>query len=458
MQIRTRLTMQFATIVATILIATVAVIYYTAVQYRKFEFFAQLRAKAQTAADLFIRVDEVDSTLLRLIDNNRTDVLSYEDITVFDAHDKVVYTNNDSIDFHTSPSALATIRKEGELRTIVGEFEVLGIRYAAPDGDYVVTAGAVDIFGYKKLQSRRRILLVVFLGGLVVVCLTGWFYAGRALKPINEIVEKMKLISASNLDARLDEGNRVDEIGRLAQTFNQMLTRLQNAFDLQKTFVANISHELQNPLTAITSQLEVALLRERELAEYQRTLQSVLEDIQNLNRASSSLLDLASLNADKVEFALLPTRIDELLWTCRERLLANHPDFDIEMEMNLPDDEQSLLANANDHLVGIAFTNLMENGCKFSQNHKVKVTLRSYQNAITVVCEDQGIGIAAEDIAKIFQPFYRGKNTGTAIGHGIGLSLVHRIFVLHHATIAVDSKVGKGTKFTVSIPIFAATA
>jgi signal transduction histidine kinase len=456
MQIRTRLTVQFALIVATILLLIVCILYYSTAQYRRFEFFTQLRGKATTTADLFLRVPEVDSTLLRLIDKNKSDVLPSENISIYDQNNHIVYSNNDLIDFKTSHEELNRIRVEGETQMEFGKFEIIGLHCASAKGDFVVTAGAIDNFGRNKLQKRQLLLLTVFLGGLIVVGVAGWIFAGRALKPINEIVGRMKQISASNLDARLDEGNRTDEIARLAQTFNKMLTRLENAFNLQKTFVANISHELKNPLTAITSQLEVALLRERETIDYQRTLESVLEDIQKLNRAASSLLDLASLNTDQVQLTKTSLRIDELLWTCRENLMDNHPDFHIEMDMDLPEDAQLLMVNGNEHLLGIAFTNLLENGCKFSNESGVKVTLKSANDQIRIDFQNHGIGIMPEDLENIFQPFYRGKNMVSGTGHGIGLSLVRRIFDLHGATVNVSSNSADGTRFTITIPVYSA--
>ncbi|MBK9453956.1 MAG: HAMP domain-containing histidine kinase [Bacteroidetes bacterium] len=457
MQIRTRLTVQFAMIVATILLVTVSILYYSTAQYRRFEFFTQLRGKATTTSDLFLRVPEVDSTLLRLIDRNKRDVLPSESINIYNSANEIVYTTNDARAFQTTPAELDKIRKLGEVQSEYGDFEVIGLHCPSPGGDYVVTAGAIDNFGKNKLRKRQLLLLTVFLGGLIVVGIAGWVFAGRALKPINDIVARMKQISASNLDARLDEGNRTDEIARLAQTFNKMLTRLENAFNLQKTFVANISHELKNPLTAITSQLEVSLLRERDNADYQRTLESVLEDIQKLNRAASSLLDLASLNTDQVQLTRSPLRIDELLWICREQLLGNHPEFHVEMDMDLPEDAQRLMVNGNDHLLGIAFTNLMENGCKFSDSGAVKLTLKTAPYQISLVFQNHGIGILAEDLDNIFQPFYRGKNTISGTGHGIGLSLVRRIFDLHGAELQVSSDKENGTQFQIKMPTIASS-
>jgi signal transduction histidine kinase len=451
MQIRARLTIQFALIVATILFVLVSIIYYSSAHFRQKEFYQRLESRAVTTANLFI-VDRMDSTLMRQIESRKRDLLPSQKITVYGRSNTVAYTSNDTVNFPTTPEQLEEIRRAGELKITYQDFELIGLHYPTPKDDFVVVAGAIDYYGKIELRNLQKILLFVYLGGLLAVGLIGWFFAGRALKPINDIVERMKLISATNLQTRLDEGNRKDEIARLSQTFNEMLTRLENAFNLQKTFVANISHELKNPLTSITSQLEVALLRERNISDYQRTLESVLDDIKKLNRASASLLNLASLNADHYQLILAPTRIDELLWASREVLLANHPEFRIEIEMDLPEDEGRLIIAANDHLLGIAFANLIENGCKFSKDNRVKVAMKLLPGQVQISFQDHGIGISENELTKIFQPFYRGQNADKAFGHGIGLSLVRRIVELHRATIAVKSTVGQGTVFTVCIP------
>ncbi|HEX2901616.1 MAG TPA: ATP-binding protein, partial [Bacteroidia bacterium] len=128
--------------------------------------------------------------------------------------------------------------------------------------------------------------------------------------------------------------------------------------------------------------------------------------------------------------------------------------YQIDMDMDLPEEAQLLMVNGNEHLLGIAFANLLENGCKFSGNQTVRVTLKTDRTNVLLVFQDSGIGIPPEDLENIFQPFYRGKNAASnASGHGIGLSLVRRILDLHGATMQVHSTVNEGTRFVVGLPM-----
>jgi len=452
MQIRTRLTLYFTGIVALIVLFAFLAIYYFSAQYRESQFYDRLRDKANTTAELLIKVDAVSAELLKIIDKNKKDLLYKENVSVYNYLDHELYTSNDSVNFTVSPGLLDRIRLEGELHWQEGEFEVIGIRYIDKFNRFVVTAGAIDSYGLKKLQNLKNILLVSFVLILGVVALSGWIFAGRSLKPISRIVNKVNTISATSLGTRLDEGNRKDEIARLSATFNEMLNRIESTFKLQKAFVANASHELKNPLTIITSQVEVILLRERTPDEYRQTLASVLEDVRRLNQVSLRLLDLARLNSDEIKIDFKPVRVDELIWQCKEELSRKHPDYKITFTPELPEEERQLIVSANDYLLRTAFMNLMDNGCKFSPAKEIHVTLRTIGSRVIIQFKDQGIGIGQNDLPYIFEPFYRGLNAVTLSGHGIGLSLVEKIIKLHKAQITVTSRIDNGTSFTVTVP------
>lgn len=452
MQIRSRLTLQFVGIVAVIVLLSHLAIYYFSAQYRENQFYDRLRDKANTTAELLIKVDAVSIELLKIIDANKKDLLFEENVTIYNDKNEVIYTNNDSLHIGEDPAFLNKIRMEGEQRQQLGNIDLIGVPYVDRYNPVVVTASAIDRYGLKKLQNLRNILGISFLLILGTVALTGWIYAGRALRPINNIVDKVNTISATNLGTRLDEGNRKDEIARLSATFNEMLNRIETTFQLQKAFVANASHEIKNPLTVITSQVEVVLLRERTPEEYRQTLSSVLDDVRRLNHVSLRLLDLARLNSDEIKIDFKPVRIDELIWQCKEEIAVKNPEYKIIFTPELPEEERQLVVLANEYLLSTAFANLVDNACKFSARKEVHIHLQTRGSRCIVQFTDKGIGISAADQPFIFEPFYRGENTIHVRGHGIGLSLVEKILKFHKAQITVVSQLNKGTTFTVTIP------
>jgi signal transduction histidine kinase len=200
------------------------------------------------------------------------------------------------------------------------------------------------------------------------------------------------------LKKRVDEGNRKDEIAQLAITFNQMLDRIESAFETQRSFVSNASHEMRTPLTSITGQLEVALLGNRDTAEYESTLRSVLDDIRNLNKLTNGLLEIAQASMDITEMRQRNFRVDELLWQARNEVMKRNPAYDVQINItNFPDDENELIVSGVEPLFKTAITNLMENACKFSDDKRVSVTFSVVENHAYLKFKDNGIGISAGD-------------------------------------------------------------
>jgi signal transduction histidine kinase len=273
------------------------------------------------------------------------------------------------------------------------------------------------------------------------------------LQPIAKVVNEVDEISISNLNFRLDEGNGQDEISKLAQTFNDMLSRLETSFLSQRNFISNASHELRTPLTSITGQLEVILLNTRSPQEYKSVMYSVLEDIKNLNILSNRLLLLAqATSAERVQ-RMTQLRIDELVWQAKEEVSKHYPDFiiNIDMDGNL-DDDHKLIIHGDEQLVKTAFINLFENGCKYSQNRTTNVFIKSRDAGVEIMVHDNGIGIPKEELASIFEPFFRGSNAGNIKGHGIGLSMVSGILRLHNAGISINSGINEGTEVKINFP------
>jgi len=454
MQIRTRLTLQFTGIVALISLLAHLSIYFFAFQYRKNQFTERLADKAITTAELLLKVDQITPELLNIYNQYNKDILHKECIAVFNYRNEEVYSSNKFIHFNPDWTLLNEVRAYKEISWQEGEFEIVGVVYTTKNNRFVVLAGGIDIWGNQNLLYIRNILFTSYVIILLVVMIAGWIFSGRALKPIKAIISEVNTISATNLSTRLDEGNRKDELARLSSTFNGMLDRLENAFRLQKSFVANASHELKNPLTIIRSQIELSLLRERSPEEYRKTLQSVLEDMKNLASISDRLMQLTQLSADDLRIQFEPVRLDDLMWELTTECSAKHPEATIKFIPELPEDADTLIVQGDKHLLHLAFLNLIENGLKFSDPPAVKVTLKVTESGIVIQIMDKGIGIQKEDLKNIFQPFYRGNNTSNVSGHGIGLSIVQRIVTLHGMKIDVSSTPVKGTTFTVSIAAY----
>ncbi|CCG52967.1 Two-component system sensor histidine kinase [Flavobacterium indicum GPTSA100-9 = DSM 17447] len=452
MKIRTRLTILFTLITATILLAFASVIYISAKENREKEFYSLLKKEALTKANLFFDAKVETKTLQDIYKNNRQ-ILNEVEVAIYDSSFNLLYHDAVDIDYvKETPEMIDEIYHKGEKQFYQEKWQVIGLRYEYENKNYIITATAIDQYGYNKLDSLLKNSIIVFVISILFIYIAGRFFSKRAFDPVKEMTEKAKVISATNLDFRLNSNGSKDELSELANTFNEMLSRLENSFDAQKNFVSNISHELRTPLAAIITELELSINKEKNIIEYKSTIQNALGDAKKLVRLSNSLLDLAKASYDPTEISFKQIRIDEILLDARQQVQQVNPDYkiDIVFENEFENDNQ-ITVNGNEYLLKVAFANLFENGCKFSKDKQSSVSIGFEKEKIQLQFSDKGIGISEDDLKNIFTPFYRGENKQFADGNGIGLSLTQKIIYLHKGSISVQSKQHQGTTFTVEL-------
>jgi signal transduction histidine kinase len=430
------------------------IIYVFTQQNYKDKFYSRLRQKANTAAELLVNVNQVDSKLFRIINRANRDILYKENIMAYDTCNERIYRSNDTINFHIDVNRVKEVFKKKEVRFEVDELEVLGSVFVTPEGQIVVFAGAEDQYSAENAKDLKNILIALFLLFVFIVVISGWFFAGRAIKPISEVIKQVDQLSPKRLEQRLNTADSEDEIGKMVTTINRLLERIENAFKLQKTFIANVSHELKNPLTKISSQLEVSLLNERKIEDYKQTIASVLEDTQDLAAITESLLELNKISISDYQASFSILRIDEIMWESRSLTQKLNAAYKVIIDTQfMPDNEELLHIKGDEKLVLTALKNLIENGCKFSTNKQAHVSLQIVDQSIEIKIKNEGKGIPEADIPYIFQPFFRAENTAASKGYGIGLSLVERIVSLHLGSISVQSEQNGWTEFTVKFPV-----
>lgn len=453
MQIKTRITLLFTAITVTILLVFALVVYTSAKESREQEFYNLLTKEAYTKANIFLNA-QVDKKTLQAIYHNNRNILNEVEVAIYDTDFNLVYHDAVDIDIvKETPAMLQNIRLKKHISFYQGEWQVVGIVYPYKDKEYLITSAAYDLYGYNKLNDLLKTIIILFFTSLFIIYIAGTLFSSRILMPVKKMMEKVTTISATNLDLRLVSYNSKDELSQLANTFNEMLDRLENSFDAQKHFVSNISHELRTPLSAMIAELELSTNKERSILEYKIVINNVLIDSKKLVRLSNSLLDLAKASYDRSEIGFKPIRIDEVLLDARKQTLKANPDYkiDIHFENDFEDDHQ-ISVDGNEYLLNVAFINLFENGCKFSNDKQSIVSILFDPKNIILKFSDKGIGIAENDIKNIFAPFYRGENKIFADGNGIGLPLTQKITNLHDGKINIESIVNQGTTFIIELP------
>lgn len=456
MSIKQRLTLQFVSISAIIMAVSLVAIYILSENYREEEFYNRLSSRSVNIAKLLLTFEEIDEFLLYRIERDNPVRLAEEAIKIYNYKDVPIFMMDEKDVIANDPALLKRIRLDSTIKYSEGEREFLGFLFTDRYDRFVVLASAVDVYGHRKIKNLRNVLLIVFLISLLIVFIAGGIYANRALHPMQKLIDQVGQITPADLTERVHEGNGKDEIAQLAGAFNLMLKRVETAFNTQKNFIANASHEMRTPLTAASGQLEVLLLKDRSLEEYRRTVGSVLDDLRNLNRLANRLLLLAQTETDAQRASFSACRVDEIVWQSAAELKKLHKNYQIDVVFDASiADEHALSVLGNEQLIRTVIFNLMENSCKYSLDHSVQVDLTNSNGNLWLRFTDTGIGIPEKELKNVFHPFFRGSNVSKTSGHGIGLSLVLRIVELHGGSVAIDSREGHGTTVTVTLPLMA---
>ncbi|UOQ50816.1 sensor histidine kinase [Hymenobacter cellulosivorans] len=461
MTIRTRLALQFAAILAVTLLLFSLVIYFFTYQSRRNYFTDNLFARARVVAHVYLdganRGDEASRATYRRYLRQFYRTLPAEEVQVYDAQNRVVFREGQQTVQPVPKSLLTSVRQTGSVvEQRPGNAQTVGLLYRDPHrGDFVVVASSVDTDSQVEQRTLRTILASGLLISFGIVGVGGWFFARQALRPMQRIVQEVDTITAFDLHRRLSQADGQDEVSHLAQRFNSLLDRLETAFAGQRTFVRDASHELRTPLTVLTGELEVALLQERNPAEYRRVLQSTLDAARMLTALTNGLLQIARASDDPSQVPMAPVRLDELLLQAHEEVLRRQPTCRVDLEFGeptLPGGSFEVLGN--EPLLLSAVLNVLENACKFSKDSQepIMAILTCLGREVQLQVRDRGVGMTEADRQQVFVPFFRAEAIRTVPGHGIGLPLTAKIMALHGGSIRVDSELGAGTQVTLRLP------
>jgi len=361
----------------------------------------------------------------------------------------------------TSPALLTRLRDRETIFETVNDFgeepvrmvslpvEVAGTRYA------VQVAMSLDD-AYAVLRSARWLFTGMAVSILVGVGLIGVVLTRHALRPIDRIVNRAREIGEGSLGERLPRPGQQDEIGRLVDTLNEMLGRIEESFEVQRRFTADAAHELQSPLSRLRTELEVTLRRHRDTAEYEDTLRSCLDKVERLSILTKELLTLARLDAEQGRAA--PTGavpLGLLLEGVVGRLTAEADRRRVTIAIH-PSQALSLSVRCAEGLADLVFTNMLDNAVKFSPpGGQVTVDAAAEGPAVVVAVSDAGPGIPADEIPRVFERFYRGRvaRAKDSRGFGLGLAISRAVVKQHGGEMSVESAPDRGATFRVRFPV-----
>lgn len=436
MKIRTRLTWLYTLISGSLLLLFASWIYLSAKKDREYEFFSLLEKEAMTKMNLLL-YGEVDALSLQTIYRNNRQFLSEVEVAVYNNHDSLIYHDAVDIDIvKETPELLARIREEGLVSFFQQQSQVVGMRLEYEGVLYCVTAAAFDAYGNKKIYLLRNTLLLGWMLSVILSALAGYFFSKKAFSPVIQLRKRADTLSESNLHVRLPQLQPQDEIADLALSFNTLLDRLENSFTAQKHWVSTLSHELRTPLTTLHAELELALNKDKSQVNFEKVILAAKKDTHALIRLANSLLDLAKASYDPSQINKEPMRLDELLWETQAQVKRAYPHYRIDLHFDESAQEHEMWVFGNLYLLQTAFSNVIDNACKYSPENTCKLSVSLHKQTFIVRCTNTYSSAMKEsDCEEWFKPFYRAPVAMDIDGSGIGLYLTRKILQQHHAQI-----------------------
>lgn len=282
----------------------------------------------------------------------------------------------------------------------------------------------------------------------------GWWLADRAVRPVHEVIGQAEAIGAGSLDRRIQAYADTREYRRLVEVLNVMLGRIQAAFDAQRRFTADASHELRSPLTAMRGELELALRRERSSEEYRAVLESTLEEVQRLGHISDALLTLARSDARALELAREDVDLTDVAARVVARFQGRVSAKPLTLHLSSPAPARAWV---DPSLAAQVVWNLVENAVRFTPpGGSVGVSVTDDGEGVVLAVEDTGPGFTPGEVGRVFERFYRAddarRHDSETSGTGLGLAIVHAVARAHGGEAGAENLDQGGAKVWVRFP------
>jgi heavy metal sensor kinase len=374
-------------------------------------------------------------------------------IRVIDNHGAVSYESNPKIwrEFY-SVSRNSAANGVWQYVPSSQDRDVLEVMTVSLPGDFLLQVG-------KEIQDRKEILehyrdtiIGVTIGMIVIGLAGGSFLAFRALRPVRHLSQVIQsIVVTGNVNARVPESGRGDELDDLTMSFNQMLGRIEALITAMKESLDNVAHDLRTPITRLRGAAEVALQGRPDPEQYREALANSIEESDRILSLLNSLMDVSEaetgtmrLKPEKIDLAKMLAEVAELY-----QYVAEEKNISISVNGS-PD----MIITADQNRMRQVFANLMDNAIKYnSDGGQVIIRARQEPTRTIISFEDTGVSIAPEDFAKIWDRLYRGDKSRSQPGLGLGLSLVKAVVHAHHGTVDVQSTPENGSVFTLSLPL-----
>ena len=319
-------------------------------------------------------------------------------------------------------------------------------------GGLQLQAGRISTQAFEAADTFRRVFIWAILPVSLLALFGGGLLSYRAMKPVRDLAETAgRIVDTGQLDQRVEVGRSRGDLAEMGVLFNQMLDRNQGLIRAMRESLDNVAHDLRTPMARMRATAETALAQSEDPDEVREALADCLEESERVLTMLNTLMDIAEaetgvmpLKREKVDVSNLVRQVVDLY-----ELVAEEKGTQIEVDLR-----GSLEVQADEARLQQVIANLLDNAIKYGEPAgRVRISARAEENSVVVQLKDDGIGIAAEDLPRIWDRLYRGDRSRSERGLGLGLSFVKAIVDAHGGEVAVESELGSGAAFTVKLPM-----
>lgn len=455
MNLRSKFLMILTAVISLIILFSFLTVYLLYEQSRKADERKYLLAEATEAVALYFRLPTktgIEDSLKAspIIEYAGSKAVS---IQILDDAKRMVYASPDTLHVNITGALLQEIKKSTPYYFSSADVSFVGIYYQHQNETCYAIVGVNNSYNENRLGQLRNILVIVALASIIFIFLFSFYYVFVVTAPLVSLSKQMRHISETNLTKRVEvvKGDfKTNEIVQVATNLNNMLDRLQRAFENQKNFARQASHELRTPLANMLLQTEHAIEKNLDEKALKRILISLKEDEMQLIGLINSLLQLSQY--DHIENLELSPQlmVDDLIYQSISFARKNFPDIHIHFEfITTPEKETDLIINGHEELLRTAFNNLIKNAYLYATDKTVKIFIDPREEVLEVIIENTGPGLTKEEQERMFIPFFRGANAKTSKGFGLGLPIVLRVMKIHNATLSYTYTTAMNNRFVI---------
>lgn len=437
MKIRNKIQLYFS--VTSILLVGVMflAVFWLFSEYREEDFQQRQKDKIITTLQFITEIEKYEKELTEAIDRLNINSLLNEKLLIFDKTKKLIYSSLDDVPIGYSNKLLEKLNERNEwIEMKDGLYDVVAIYFTSNNNSYYGISKAYDEFGYTKLNYLRSVLIIVFIVFTILIVLLSTYFANLISKPISKLAA---LLEKYRIGEKLITNNittNTYEIEYLNAKFDELVTRTNNAYNFQKNSIHHISHQLKTPITILISELE-RINQNVESESIKSDIDKQIVKTKSLAEVINTLLEISKIETGQ-QLEKESIRTDEIIFDCISELNTIYPEFIFEVNYipSTPHAE-SLVIKGSEMLIRQAFQNLLSNCISYSKGKNAEIKIDASQvHKLKISFINVGEPVAKEEEKYLFSHFFRGENSRSKIGFGLGLVLTKNIIELHDGSIS----------------------